>query len=72
MARASAPSSHSTHPNIDECVAQIWQSKEIATDQCVLLQAWLLQMDGDIAMSRERQAIDRLLHAVRRGWIVMR
>jgi hypothetical protein len=57
--------------NLDECIAQIWQSKQITPEQCSLLKSWLLQTDGEVVSSRDRQAIDRLLHAVRRGWIVL-
>jgi hypothetical protein len=57
--------------NLDECVAQIWQSKRITSEQCSFLRAWLLEVDADadVVPSYDRQVVDRLLHAVRRGWI---
>lgn len=72
MIRASVLPSHLNCLTLDECIAQIWQSKQITPEQCSLLRSWLLQTDVEVVPSRDRQVVDRLLHAVRRGWIVLR
>lgn len=51
---------------ISEIFYQIWQTKQISARHRWGLRSALMQ---DSLSEDERDAIDRLLHAVRRGWL---